>query len=586
MFTLVFSVLLVFLSAFARVDALYETDFVVGPDRQPVALDDGSGGGVRADDMFLPTASIPNTDSEGGRNLKDMQPHSTITYEGVGSSVHNSYSKQDDQVSSSFDIRYRNVTAPESRSLAGETCSITNTILGFRFDDNVAETGNTWIPADPHGAVGFRRLVAVVNSMLEVRQKDDGTLKFRDGFQSFFSAFPQASGSHFFFDPKVIYDEREGRFVIIVLQRWYSPQLSRIWLAVSKDETPDVVTDWNQFYIDSALTIDGSKVFADFPGLEVDEEAVYITANMYRFSDGVYGGVRLWWFGKGVSGGFYNGLPFTTYVANPFTSAGIAATTVPAQVHGSSGVDGTIGTFLATIIVFDNGQVCLQIYTFFTPLASPAYTIQTICLGIITQGYEMTLAPQRGSSVKINTNNAQALDAVLRNGKLWVVFTINPTSGANQGQATAHWVRLGTSGETLSFEAQGNLGGEGIATGTFTYFPSVAVNTQGIVAYGYAASSPTTYVGAYVSVGTSEQSYTVKSGLAPYVRQYETDKNRWGDYSAISVDKADDSFWVFNQYADTTGSLDSGGNGRWATAWSRLVCTVSSLLVLCFVDCF
>jgi hypothetical protein len=122
--------------------------------------------------------------------------------------------------------------------------------------------------------------------------------------------------------------------------------------------------------------------------------------------------------------------------------------------------------------------------------------------------------------------------------------------------------------------------GEGIAAGAFTYFPSVAVNTRGLVAYGYAASSPTTYAGAYVSVGTSEQSYTVKSGLAPYVRVREG-SNRWGDYSSISVDPTDDSFWVFNQYADTVGSTDTDGDGRWGTAWGRLECKVSFLVLFC-----
>jgi hypothetical protein len=86
------------------------------------------------------------------------------------------------------------------------------------------------------------------------------------------------------------------------------------------------------------------------------------------------------------------------------------------------------------------------------------------------------------------------------------------------------------------------------------------------------------YAGAYVSVGTSEPSYTVKRGLAPYVRVRGA--NRWGDYTGISVDPTDDSFWVFNQYADTVGSTDPGGNGRWATVWGRLECTVSSLLLL------
>jgi hypothetical protein len=106
------------------------------------------------------------------------------------------------------------------------------------------------------------------------------------------------------------------------------------------------------------------------------------------------------------------------------------------------------------------------------------------------------------------------------------------------------------------------------------------VNSKGIVAYGYAASSPTSFVGAYASIGTSEQSYTVKSGLDPYVRTL-SGANGWGGYSGISVDPMDDSFWVFNQYADTAGTSDVGGFGRWGTAWGRLACAVRNLIALC-----
>jgi hypothetical protein len=89
------------------------------------------------------------------------------------------------------------------------------------------------------------------------------------------------------------------------------------------------------------------------------------------------------------------------------------------------------------------------------------------------------------------------MDAVWRNTTImWVVFTVSPTRGVNQGQATVRWVRLQTSGGNATLDAPGERGGEGIANGTFTYDPSVAVNSRGVVAYGYAASSNSTYVGA------------------------------------------------------------------------------------------
>jgi hypothetical protein len=264
-------------------------------------------------------------------------------------------------------VRSRNeaISTQVSRSLDVGECLITNTILGFNFDDNEFETGTARPPTNPMGAVGASRLVAVGNSMMEVRQKD-GTLKFRNSFQDFFSSIPAASDSSKFFQPKVIYDEHEGRFVLAVIQRVDSLQASRIWVAVSKNETPDAVGDWNKVFIDSFF-LSGS-VFVDNLGFEVDEEAGYNTVGAFRFSDSGYDGVRLIWFDKGVSSGFYGGGLMFIQVKNPFATSGIAATTVPAQVHGSSGVDGSVGTFFATVILKDSGQIDLRIYTIFDPL--------------------------------------------------------------------------------------------------------------------------------------------------------------------------------------------------------------------------
>jgi hypothetical protein len=79
--------------------------------------------------------------------------------------------------------------------------------------------------------------------------------------------------------------------VMVALQFATSPELSRIWLAVSKDETPDTASDWYPTYINSVVAIYGSNAWADYPGLEVDEEAVYVTSNLFGFSRSRFLGV-------------------------------------------------------------------------------------------------------------------------------------------------------------------------------------------------------------------------------------------------------------------------------------------------------
>ena len=63
---------------------------------------------------------------------------------------------------------------------------------------------------------------------------------------------------------------------------------------------------WRFLAINSKVNIGGNDTWADYPGIAVDEEAVYITANMFPFTSGS-GGVRLWIANKGVSGGWYGG---------------------------------------------------------------------------------------------------------------------------------------------------------------------------------------------------------------------------------------------------------------------------------------
>ena len=152
-----------------------------------------------------------------------------------------------------------------------------------------------------------------------------------------------------------------------------------------------------------------------------------------------------------------------------------------------------------------------------------------------------------------------------------------PASGPDSGQVTAHWVKLsGASLEAIAVADQGNVGGEDIATGAYTFFPSIAVDDQGGMAIGFAASASSIYAGAYYTgrlagdpAGTVQASGTLHTGTDWYLRTFGGGRNRWGDYSGISLDPTDKTtFWLFNEYAMTCGTPTSGGeDGRWATQY-------------------
>ncbi len=137
------------------------------------------------------------------------------------------------------------------------------------------------------------------------------------------------------FDPKVIYDSQAGRFVVVTIERRDTARgdavnSSRILVAVSDHSDPNGA--WYFLSIDSKLNISGTDYWADYPSLGVDEEAIYITNNMFTFGGGAYGGTRLWIINKTP---LYTGGAGTFTVRNPFAGGGAATTAQPANILGT-----------------------------------------------------------------------------------------------------------------------------------------------------------------------------------------------------------------------------------------------------------
>lgn len=493
---------------------------------------------------------------------------------------------------------------------------------GFGFDDDFTENGFRTAPPDPMGAAGANRVVSVVNSMIEARTKS-GTLVFRDALKDFYAPLAGCAILTFPFDPKVVYDHYAGRFLVVALERSNAGtnpapgNLSRILVAVSKTSTPATATsaDWWFQCIDSKITVGGLEYWADFPGFEVDEEAVYITANTFRFpgAASAYGGPRLWIVRKGLAGGFYAGGAATVTVHDPLANVGsIKATTMPAEVWGAGGVAPGVGTFLVSYTgITDGVSEYIQVMRVDDPLGAVGGPFfvgpDFVNLGDLeTLTAELPDASQPGTAQTVEVNDRRALDAVWRNGELWMVTTVNP-DGAGQpalaDHTTAWWVHINATAVTssaspaglLTLANQGGIAGEeiaGIAGGDVsTFFPSVAVNSFGTAAFGFAACGLNVYAGAYATVrragdpaGVTDPAVTVAAGRDHYVRTFDAApcdpipaRNRWGDYSGISVDPVNEAgFWVFNQFADIRGSATLGGcngrpdpeDGRWGTAWA------------------
>ncbi len=460
--------------------------------------------------------------------------------------------------------------ADDSSPLKGGLPFVVQQFQTLDFDQNANVTGFFSIPPDSHAAAGPNHIMTVVNTTVQAFSKTGGK-QLEQSLRNFFAPLAPLTGT---FDPKVLYDTQAGRWVVVTLEQTDTAlgskaDTSRIFVAASDDADPNGT--WFMTAIDAATMIGGTNHWADYPGFGVDEEAIYITTNMFQFfsNPGFFGGVRLWIIPKGA---LYNGQAVNVRRVDPYThDDSFALTTQPAQFYGNSG--GVGGMLLGYSGLNDGTNSFVQLMRVNNPLGAVAIDGPTfVDLGAIDQlSGAMPGAPQQGSSNLIVTNDRRMLNATWVNGRLYGAFTVR----AN-GQATAHWVELvaGASG-TPTIERQASIQGEELGAGTHTYFPAVAANERGDVVVGYSASNSNTFAGSYYSIYPSGESgggepQVLTPGRGAYFRQFGT-SNRWGDYSGTVIDPVDGCFWVFNQFADTPGTpIGNTGNGRWATSASKV----------------
>jgi hypothetical protein len=464
------------------------------------------------------------------------------------------------------------------------------TIPGYNYDDNgTYNSGYRYIPPDPIAASGPMHVVSIGNCMIQWNRISDGVKENHQSLSSFFSSVSVLGTSAF--DPKVIYDQYENRFLVVALERWdvgagAPSDESYILVAVSKTHDPNA--GWWFMAINSKVNVAGYDNWADYPGFAVCDKAVYITTNLFEFSSTGYwwNGMRLWIIDKGVAGGFYSGGTPAWNIYDPYAlNGGYPGTTQPTHMFGA--VPANMGTFLTVYDGYTWGgpgaPEGVQVTRVDDPLGTsggPFFNLQYPQCGDIEDvggSYDWPNLPdaqQLGGPQAIEVNDRRTLNAVWRNNELYTVATINPNYGSEFGQTTAHWWRIDTSTLASVFVAdQGDIDGEDLGNQTFTFFPSVAIDRCDNVAIGFSASNEGIYCGAYYTgrlstdpPGTVQPTSTLAAGLDYYYRTHGGSENRWGDYSGSSLNPYDENtFWIFNEYADFRGTPIGGEDGRWTT---------------------
>ncbi|HEX9671631.1 MAG TPA: hypothetical protein VGC93_19335 [Thermoanaerobaculia bacterium] len=415
----------------------------------------------------------------------------------------------------------------------------------------VADT--QWLPADCTLAAGPQHVLAAVNASVEVYRKTGGSPVLQKTLVAWFAnVISQAK----IFDPKALYDQHAGRWVLLAVALGAN-NTSFFLLSISK--TSDPLGGWRNYKLDA--TKDGSTQtnnWADYPGLGVDAQALYLTANMFRFGGGFqYSKVRIVPKGSAPSTGAYFGgaITFRDLVNFKNAEGSTAFTLQPCHTYGAPQVQYFVNSLFPSTQT--PTRTLLSLWALTDPLGTPVMTRRNIG----TRPYGLPPdATQKGSSTRLDTGDVRVLNAVFRGGSVWAALTSRHawTSGG-ENTAVAHWFQIEAS--TGAMTQQGVYG----VTGRHYFFPAVMPDGNGNMTLVFSRSGAAEHASARYSgrlatdpLGALQPSAPLKNGTARYVRLDTLGRNRWGDYAGIANDPVDNStIWSYTKFA--------AGVNKWGT---------------------
>jgi Abnormal spindle-like microcephaly-assoc'd, ASPM-SPD-2-Hydin len=410
-----------------------------------------------------------------------------------------------------------------------------------------------YVPSDSNLAVGPKEIVEVVNVSFAVYSKSGSILAGPTDIQTLFTPLGGVCASTFG-DPVVLYDRPADRWVISFIGSNSGGSVGAECVAVSKTNDPTGAYYLYGYSFGANLN--------DYPKLSTwattTNSAYLATYNIFaNFSNFVYADLC--------------GFDRTKMLAGNSSAAQLCQQTtsnefgyLPSDMDGPTPpVDGTPGLF----ITWQNnnpGQLYLRKLTL-------NFASGTATLGAPTtiSTANTTLACGNGGQCVPQAGTTQTLDTL--GDRMMYRFAIRHFADHDRavvnhavGNGTSvaiRWYELWDPAGNVTLNQQGTFAPDT----TYRWMASLAEDQVGNIGLGYSASSSSIhpairFTGRVPSdpLGSMESEDTIIQGAGS---QVGTAAYRWGDYTAMQVDPADDcTFWYVDQYQAVTGTFDWSTN--------------------------
>jgi hypothetical protein len=450
--------------------------------------------------------------------------------------------------------------------------AIGQNFAGLSANDDIAVLGGFFVPPDQGSAVGPNHYVEMVNLVYAIYNKDGSVAVPATSLNTFYANAGVTGLGTAISDPRIVYDQASQRWFAVIITT--ESNSNSIVVAVSQTSDPTGAWKAARFVANST-----PFNFADYPTIAVDQNALYIASNNFQGT-------------SPTSGASFAGVSLTSIPkADLLNPAGpVVANRTHFENVANGGTAGTTPFTLAPVSDFDGrGHGVILATDGFTP-ASVLHVYDVTGSG----GAGATLSADSPIAVPTYWNNqnghepdgSRTLNSTdFRIGSnnvyqvgniIWAADSIltSPATGAAAYDAI-RWYEIDESTNTL------------LQSGTISdphhdyLFPSIAANAAGDVVIGCTATGDSTtsdYPGSWYVTGTTTGGVTtfgtpqvLRNGSSNY-SIVASGRNRWGDFSAVSVDPNNpNAFWIADEAAVPGNPAFTTRTQVWGTQMSELV---------------
>ena len=440
------------------------------------------------------------------------------------------------------------------------------------------------LPPDTQGDVGPNHYIQAVNSSIKILDKSGNQLLAPTTYNSFFSPMgplTPCGNNQNRGDGYVFYDHLADRWVVSDFAFPGFPGAS-FYQCVGVSKTSDPVAGGWWLY---AIQVDPANptFLGDYPKFGMWPDAYYFSVDLFS-NNTTFNGVRVFALPRTamINGTGAPNAGAIVYTIDPATLVD-SYSLVPGNFRtGSPPPVGTPEYFLAidSPMGADVVQTQVHVWKFHVDFATPANSTfgigashaanGNITVNGFVDAYTSTpnIVPQNVTSATLDTLGDRLMSPLVYQNlggteSLYVSHTVNNNQNST-GPTGIRWYQFNITGSTIPATAVQQQTFTNGADLLWRWMPSIAVDGQGNMAIAYSTSSSTSepsirYAGRLAGdpLNTLAQGEAVMQAGGGH---QTTTLGRWGDYSGLGIDPADNAtFWHTHEYFSATS------NSSWNT---------------------